>query len=139
MAKSPTKPKEKPIDPLAHVHVHMREAAGKMPALSPAPQVAAAGIGHNSDAKQAAEQAEELLNSAIDRINALDAQIATLNKGKADVYAELKKHGLDVKIIQQLIKEGKVDPLVLADRERKLEIYRAAVRPQPVKAGEKAA
>ena len=136
MAKSPAKQKktkEKPIDPLAHAHVHVRE--GSLPPLSAAPQEAPAPIGHNSDAARA----EEMLNSAIDRLDALDRQIAVLNQRKSDVYAELKALGLDVKVIRQLVKDGKIDPLVLADKERKLAIYRAALRSKSPAKAEKAA
>jgi uncharacterized protein (UPF0335 family) len=114
MAKSPEK--TKPADPLAHV----REEMPRMPALTPPKKPT---IGDNSGRLHAVE----ILNSAIQRLGKLDLDIAALNRGKSDIYAELKAQGFDNGIVRRVIKERKLDPLVRADREKLFEAYWQAV------------
>jgi len=128
MAKSP-KPTTPPTDPLAHV----REEMPRMPALTPPKKPT---IGDNSERLHAVE----ILNSAIQRLGKLDLDIAALNRGKSDIYAELKAQGFDNGIVRRVIKERKLDPLVRADREKLFDAYWQAIDTAPAsQEGEKAA
>jgi uncharacterized protein (UPF0335 family) len=122
MAQAPAKPpkKEEKPDPLAHVHVRAREGGGSMPALSPRQNPES---GHNS--RQSA--AIETLNSAIQRLDALDREINGLNRCKADVFAELAAQGFDKGIVRRVMKERRIDPLVREKKNTLFEAYWAAV------------
>jgi uncharacterized protein (UPF0335 family) len=91
-----------------------------MPALSPAKEPA---IGDNSRRQHAVE----MLSSAMERLAKIDLQIGQLNRGKADIYAELKVEGFDNGIVRRVIKERKLDPLVRANRETLFSAYWQAV------------
>jgi uncharacterized protein (UPF0335 family) len=111
-----TAKKEPKIDPLAHVQVRAREGEAVMPALSAGKP---AESGHNSGRAGAIE----ILNGAVARLDKLDAQIAVLNRAKADVFGELADQGFDKSIVRRVIKERKIDPLVREKKETTFEAY----------------
>jgi uncharacterized protein (UPF0335 family) len=120
-----TPKKEPKIDPLAHVQVRAREGEGVMPALS-APPVPM--IGHNGDA-------EEMLDSAIGRLDRLDKEIAALNKAKSEVYSELAEAGFDKPTVRWLTKDMRIDPIIRADRDARRAAYAEAIRRRRVGGG----
>lgn len=70
------------------------------------------------------------LRSVVDRVERLEEEIAGLNADKADIYAEAKGFGLDVKPLKALIaKRRKMarDPNAFTEGETVLEMYEAAL------------
>lgn len=83
------------------------------------------------------------LKSFGERIERLDAEIKVLNSDKAEIYAEAKGIGFDVKVLKLAIrakKEIEDNPAAVQERDSMVEIYLAALfgqdttksRPAPV-------
>jgi uncharacterized protein (UPF0335 family) len=73
------------------------------------------------------------LRSIVERIEHVDEEIAALNEGKKEIFAEAKGEGFDVKIIREIIKLRKLDKDERDEHETLLEVYlRAMDAPLPV-------
>jgi len=68
-----------------------------------------------------------ILKTAIEQVESIQEEVATLNESKSEVYAELKKSGFDTKIVRQLVKERSKSPEELEEQEQLLETYRTAL------------
>lgn len=67
--------------------------------------------------------AAEQLRSFVERIERLEAEIKELNSDKADVYAEAKSNGFDVKVLKQVVAIRRQDKAERQEREAILELY----------------
>ena len=71
--------------------------------------------------------APEMLRQYIERIERLEEEKAGLMADIRDVYAEAKGHGLDPKIMRQVIKLRGMDKDSLMEQDAVLELYRSAL------------
>lgn len=67
------------------------------------------------------------LKSFVERIEHLEDERQTLGAEIADVYAEAKGHGFDVKVLRQVIRLRKQDEDERAEMESVLELYLQAL------------
>jgi uncharacterized protein (UPF0335 family) len=67
------------------------------------------------------------LKQYIDKINRIKSEIALLNDDLKEVFDEAKSHGLDTKIIKQVIKIMNTDKNKLEEQEAILDLYRQAL------------
>lgn len=67
------------------------------------------------------------VRSLVERIEQLDAEIAELNEGKKEVFAEAKGEGFDVKILKEIIKLRKQDKDERDEHETLLDLYMRAM------------
>ncbi len=82
-------------------------------------------IGHNSDAR-------DQLKAFVERIERLEEEKKTVADDIADVYAEAKGTGFDVKILKKVIAIRKQDRDERAEQEAMLDTYLAALGMLPV-------
>lgn len=75
---------------------------------------APAKTGHNS---------AEHLRSLVARIERLETEKAELATDIREVYAEVKAHGLDAKIVRQVVRLRKLDRAELAEQQALLDRY----------------
>ena len=69
----------------------------------------------------------------IERIEQIETEIAELNEGKKETFAEAKGEGFDVKILKEIIKLRKQDKDERDEHETLLDLYmRAMEEPEPV-------
>ncbi len=78
-------------------------------------------IGHNTDV------AADRLRSLVERIERLDLERAAISGDIKDIFIEAKSGGFDVKTLRALIRDRKVDPSELEERETLLAGYRRAL------------
>jgi len=71
--------------------------------------------------------APEMLRQYVERIERLEEEKAGLIADIRDVYAEAKGHGLDPKIMRQVIKLRGMDRDSLMEQDAVLELYRSAL------------
>ncbi|MEX6508710.1 DUF2312 domain-containing protein [Jiella sp. M17.18] len=67
------------------------------------------------------------IRSIVERIEQLDTEIAELNEGKKEVFAEAKGEGFDVKVIREIIKLRKQDKDERDEHESLLDLYMRAM------------
>lgn len=73
---------------------------------------------------KAVETAAEELRQYVSDIEAVEAQIADMNRERKDIYVVAKSKGFDVKALRRLIAERKRDAQDLADERAAVEQYR---------------
>ena len=69
--------------------------------------------------------APEMLRQYVDRIERLEEEKAQLMADIRDVYAEAKGHGLDPKVMRQVIKMRGMDRQSLMEQDAMIELYRS--------------
>jgi uncharacterized protein (UPF0335 family) len=74
------------------------------------------------------------LRSIVERIERLEAEIASLNSDKSDIYKEAKANGFDVKALRAVIAYRRKDPNERAELDAIVETYLAELTKLP-KAG----
>lgn len=67
------------------------------------------------------------IRSFIERIEQLEQEIADLNEGKKDVFAEAKGEGFDIKILKEIIKLRKQDQDERDEHDTLLDLYMKAM------------
>ena len=75
------------------------------------------------------------VRSIVERIEQLEQEIAELNEGKEEVFAEAKGEGFDVKVLKEIIKLRKQDEDERDEHETLLDVYMRAMEaaePQPI-------
>ncbi len=80
------------------------------------------GAGHNSGPIHIGK-----LKSFVERIERLEAEKAELASDIREVFAEAKGEGYDTRIIRQVLRERKLSPEELREREEMLDTYRNAL------------
>lgn len=71
--------------------------------------------------------APEMLRQYVERIERLEEEKQALMADIRDVYAEAKGHGLNPKIMRQVVKLRAMDRQELMELDAELETYRAAL------------
>jgi uncharacterized protein (UPF0335 family) len=67
------------------------------------------------------------IRSFVERIEQLEQEIADLNDGKKEVFAEAKGEGFDVKILREIIKLRRQDQDERDEHETLLDLYMKAM------------
>ncbi|MDB5591547.1 DUF2312 domain-containing protein [Enterovirga sp.] len=67
------------------------------------------------------------VRSFVERVEQLELEIAELNEGKKEVFAEAKGEGFDVKILREIIKLRKLDKDERDEQETLLDVYMRAM------------
>lgn len=67
------------------------------------------------------------IRSFVERIEQIEGEIAELNEGKKEVFAEAKGEGFDVKILKEIIKLRKQDKDERDEHETLLDLYMRAM------------
>ena len=67
------------------------------------------------------------IRSFVERIEHIEAEIAELNEGKKEVFAEAKGEGFDIKVIKEIIKLRKQDQDERDEQETLLDLYMKAM------------
>lgn len=67
------------------------------------------------------------LKAFVERIERLESEIKDLNDDKKEVYAEIKGHGFDAKVVKQIVAMRRQDADERAERETILEVYLRAL------------
>jgi uncharacterized protein (UPF0335 family) len=67
------------------------------------------------------------VRSFVERVEQLEQEIADLNEGKKEVFAEAKGEGFDVKILNEIIKIRKQDKDERDEHETLLDVYLRAM------------
>ena len=67
------------------------------------------------------------VRSFVERIEQLEQEIAELNEGKKEVFAEAKGEGFDVKILKEIVKLRKQDKDERDEHETLLDVYMRAM------------
>ncbi|RYE84172.1 MAG: DUF2312 domain-containing protein [Hyphomicrobiales bacterium] len=78
------------------------------------------------------------IRAFVERIEHIEAEIAELNEGKKEVFAEAKGEGFDVKILKEIIKLRKQDQEERDEHDTVLDLYMRAME-EEAKAPAKAA
>jgi uncharacterized protein (UPF0335 family) len=71
--------------------------------------------------------AVERLRSFVERVERLEEEKKALTEDIAQVYAEAKSSGFDVKILRQVIRQRGIDVRELQEQETILDLYRRAL------------
>ena len=74
------------------------------------------------------------VRSFVERIEQLEQEIAGLNEGRKEVFAEAKGEGFDVKILKEIIRLRKQDQEERDEHETLLDVYLRAMEtaePEP--------
>jgi uncharacterized protein (UPF0335 family) len=69
----------------------------------------------------------DMLKQYIDKIENLEAEKAEISAHITDTYADAKSHGMDPKIMRQLIKIRKMKDHERDEQESMLEVYKRAL------------
>jgi uncharacterized protein (UPF0335 family) len=75
------------------------------------------------------------VRSFVERIEQLEQEIAELNEGKKEVFAEAKGEGFDVKVLKEIIRLRKQDKDERDEHETLLDVYMRAMgsaEPAPI-------
>jgi uncharacterized protein (UPF0335 family) len=67
------------------------------------------------------------VRSFVERIEQLEQEIAELNEGKKEVFAEAKGEGFDVKVLKEIVKLRKQDQDERDEHETLLDVYMRAM------------
>ncbi|HEV7414987.1 MAG TPA: DUF2312 domain-containing protein [Tianweitania sediminis] len=67
------------------------------------------------------------IRSFVERIEQVEAEIAELNEGKKEIFAEAKGEGFDVKVIKEIVKLRKKDQDERDEHETLLDLYMRAM------------
>ena len=67
------------------------------------------------------------IRSFVERIEQIEAEIAEMNEGKKEVFAEAKGEGFDIKVIKEIIKLRKQDQEERDEQETLLDLYMKAM------------
>ena len=67
------------------------------------------------------------IRSFVERIEQIEGEIADLNEGKKEVFAEAKGEGFDVKVLKEIIKLRKQDQDERDEHETLLDLYMKAM------------
>jgi uncharacterized protein (UPF0335 family) len=67
------------------------------------------------------------LRQIIERIEAVEEEIAGLRADKSDIFAEAKAGGFDVAVIRLLLRVRKLDPATREEQEELLSMYERAI------------
>ncbi len=78
-------------------------------------------IGHNSGVEA------DHLRAFIERIEHVESEIADLNEGKKEIYAELKGTGYDRAVVREIVKIRKQDADKRREKQEILELYGQAL------------
>jgi len=79
------------------------------------------------------------VRSFVERIEQLEQEIAELNEGKKEVFAEAKGEGFDVKILKEIVNLRKQDKDEREEHETLLDVYMRAMEAAEPDAPAKAA
>lgn len=81
------------------------------------------------DTKDLAESgvAAEELKQFVERVERLDEELKALNDDKAEVYAEMKSRGFDVKVVKHVIKIRRQDHAERMEFNAILDLYMSAL------------
>ena len=71
--------------------------------------------------------AGDRIRSFVERIEQIETELAELNEGKKEVFAEAKNEGFDVKILKEIIKLRKQDKEEREEHETLLDVYMRAM------------
>lgn len=71
--------------------------------------------------------AGDRIRSFVERIEHVEEEIAALNEGKKEIFAEAKGEGFDIKIIKEIIKLRKQDENERDEHETLLDLYMRAM------------
>jgi len=71
------------------------------------------------------------IRSFVERIEHVEAEIAELNEGKKEIFAEAKGEGFDIKVIKEIIKLRKQDEDERDEHETLLDLYMKAMDSAP--------
>ena len=71
--------------------------------------------------------AGDRIRSFVERIEQIETELAELNEGKKEVFAEAKNEGFDVKILREIIKLRKQDQEEREEHETLLDVYMRAM------------
>lgn len=75
--------------------------------------------------------AGDRLRAFVERIEHVEQEIADLNEGKKEIFAEAKGEGFDVKILREIIKLRKLDKDERDEHETLLDVYLRAMEEAP--------
>ena len=67
------------------------------------------------------------VRSFVERVEQLEAEIADLNEGKKEIFAEAKGEGFDIKILREIIKLRKQDQDERDEHDMLLDVYMRAM------------
>lgn len=67
------------------------------------------------------------IRSFVERIEQIEGEIAELNEGKKEVFAEAKGEGYDVKILRKVIRIRKQDKAKRQEEDAILDLYLSAL------------
>ena len=67
------------------------------------------------------------IRSFVERIEQVEGEIAELNEGKKEIFAEAKGEGFDVKVLKEMIKLRKQDQDERDEHETILDLYMRAM------------
>ena len=79
------------------------------------------------------------IRSFVERVEHIEAEIAELNEGKKEIFAEAKGEGFDIKVIKEIIKLRKQDRDERDEHETLLDLYMKAMDNAPAEDEAKAA
>ena len=71
--------------------------------------------------------AKEQLRSFVERVERLEEEKDALSGDIREVYAELKAHGFDPKIVRQVVRMRKMDRVEFQEHEALLDLYKSAL------------
>jgi len=66
--------------------------------------------------------------SFIERVERIEEELAALNEGKKEVFAEAKGEGYDVKVLKEILRLRKQDKDERDERESLLDLYLRAMQ-----------
>jgi uncharacterized protein (UPF0335 family) len=79
------------------------------------------------------------IRSFVERVEQIESEIAELNEGKKEVFAEAKGEGFDIKVLKEMIKLRKQDQDERDEHETILDLYMRAMEDSERTAESKAA
>ncbi len=79
------------------------------------------------DAQTPTMAAPEMLRQYIERIERLEEEKKEILAGIRDIYGEAKNHGLNPKIMRQIVRLRAMDRQDLMEQDSEIELYRSAL------------
>ena len=67
------------------------------------------------------------IRSFVERVEQVEGEIADLNDGKKEIFAEAKGEGFDIKVLKEIIKLRKQDQDERDEQETLLDLYMKAM------------